>query len=90
MDKHGLNDERLANRLGVARETVTRYRNYPNRLTMPRLAQIADAMGIEIWRLWQHPDRPSIDELLQAHDDDTVKRVAKSLDALGILGKTGS
>lgn len=90
MKKLGIDDARLAGRLNVARETVTRYRNYQNRLNPAKMAQIAHALGIEPWRLWQHPDRPSVDELLEAKDDDTVKRIVRSLEELGIIGKTGT
>jgi transcriptional regulator with XRE-family HTH domain len=90
MAKLGTNDERLAGRLNVARETVTRYRNYPNRLNPAKLAQIAEALDIEVWRLWQDPARPSIDELLAGQDNETVERIARSLDALGVIRKTGT
>ena len=90
MTKKELDDARLAGRLGVARETVTRYRNNPNRLNPAKLAQIAAALDIEVFRIWQDPNRPSVDELLHQQDDATVSRIVRSLEELGIIGKTGS
>ena len=87
MERRGLTDDRLAGRLDVARETVTRWRKYQNRLNAPKIAQIAAAMEMEPWELWQHPDRPSVDALLSDASDAEVRRLAE---AVTVLRKTGS
>src|SRR5690349_7208577 len=70
MDNRGLSDERLAGRLGVERETVNRWRNHPQRLSLPRIEEIAQAHDCEPADLWRHPGRPSADALLRDAPDD--------------------
>lgn len=95
MAYRGLNDERLAGRLGVARETVTRYRSQQHRLNPDKIWAIAAALDIEPQQLWELPPppdgqpipRPSIDAKLRGHPDAIVQRVAEITD---VLLKTGT
>ena len=87
MAKLGVSDQRLADRLDVSRETVTRWRKYWNRLNPNKLAEIAAALDIAPQELWQHPDRPSVDALLRDEPDDVVKQIAA---ALSVTRKTGT
>lgn len=87
MDKRGLSDERLAGRLSVERETVNRWRNYPQRLSLPRIEEIAAALDLEPADLWRHPDRPSADALLR---DASPELQNKAVEMIGILLRTGT
>jgi transcriptional regulator with XRE-family HTH domain len=64
MAERGLSDERLAGRLGVARETVTRWRGQQHRLNPDKIAALASALDMEPQELWQPPGRPSLDALV--------------------------
>jgi transcriptional regulator with XRE-family HTH domain len=87
MEKRELTDERLAGRLNVERETVNRWRNYPQRLSLPRIEEIAEALELDPADLWRHPDRPSADALLRDASDDVQ---AKAVEMIGILLRTGT
>lgn len=79
MDKRQLSDERLADRLEVERETVNRWRNYPQRLSLPRIEDIAAALDIEPADLWRHPDRPSADALLRGAPEELQNSAVEML-----------
>jgi transcriptional regulator with XRE-family HTH domain len=87
MEKRGLSDERLAGRLDVERETVNRWRNYPQRLSLPRIEELAEALDLEPADLWRHPDRPSADALLRDAPADVQ---IKAVEMIGILLRTGT
>lgn len=87
MENRGLSDERLAGRLDVARETVTRWRNYPQRLSLPAIENIAQALDCEPQDLWRHPDQPSADALLRDAPDELKQQAAAMI---GILLRTGT
>lgn len=80
MEERGLSDEKLAKKLGVARETVTRWRNQQHRLNPDKIAAIAGALDLEPSQLFSPPapsNRPSIDALLRDASDDLVQRAAE-------------
>jgi transcriptional regulator with XRE-family HTH domain len=79
MAARGINDERMAGMLGVARETVWRWRTEQHRLNPPKIAAIAEALGVEppeLWQLPRSPDRPSLDDMLRDAPDEEIKRAA--------------
>jgi transcriptional regulator with XRE-family HTH domain len=79
MAERGFSDEKLANRVGVERATVTRWRNEQHRLNPEKIAVLADALNVPPSQLWHPPDpaRPSIDAMLKDAPDDAVKKVAE-------------
>jgi transcriptional regulator with XRE-family HTH domain len=87
MEHRGLGDDKIAAAIGVARETVTRWRNQQHRLNPDKIAQLAEALNIEPAQLWRPPSpgRPSVDSMLRDAPDETVQRAAE---ALAILLKT--
>lgn len=90
MEHRGLSDEKLAGRLDVARETVTRWRSQQHRLNPDKIAAIAKALDIEPEELWRPPppsNRPSIDAMLKGASDDAVQKLAE---VAAILLKTGT
>ena len=68
MEARELSDEKLAGRLEVARETVTRWRGQQHRLNPDKIAALASALDLEPQQLWQPPPpegRPSLDALVR-------------------------
>lgn len=70
----GLTHEQLGLRVGVARNTIWRWSKEQWRLDPPKLAAIADAMGLEDVRdLFRRPERPSIDAVLHDAPDEVFQ-----------------
>lgn len=89
MAHRDIDDQRLADRLDVARETVTRWRNNRRRPDFDALPGIAHALGIETYQLFTVPPadgRPSVDAELR----DAPHEVAQRLADLAKLWKTGT
>lgn len=80
-------DEKIANRIGVARETVTRWRGQQHRLNPQKIAALAAALDIDPIQLWSPPSRPSVDAMLTGHPDDMARQAAE---LVGVILKTGS
>jgi transcriptional regulator with XRE-family HTH domain len=76
MADRGLSDDKMAGRLDVARETVTRWRNQQHRLNPDKIAAIAKALDIEPEELWRPPSRPSLDALVKDSPDDLLADAA--------------
>jgi transcriptional regulator with XRE-family HTH domain len=83
MEHRSVSDEKLANRLNVARETVTRWRNQQHRLNPGKIAALAAALDLEPEDLFRPPTaRPSLDSLVRDAPDElqnTVTDVVKRL-----------
>lgn len=65
MDHRGLSDEAVANRLGVARETIWRWRTEQHRLNPEKLAALASALSMEPEELFRPPSQPSLDAIVK-------------------------
>lgn len=70
MAHRGLSDDKLANRLEVARETVTRWRGQQHRLNPDKIAALASALDCEPMELWRPPDKRSIDAIVADAPDN--------------------
>jgi hypothetical protein len=70
MQKRGLNDEKIALRIGVARETIWRWRKEQHRLNPGKMAALANALDLEPEDLWRPPERASVDAILRNVDDE--------------------
>ncbi len=71
-----LTDERLADRLGVARNTVWRWKNEQHRLNPEKIGAIAEALGLAPEELWHPPlpkSRPSLDRMVADTPDDVFE-----------------
>jgi len=82
MEKRGLNDAGLGNRMGVSATTVWRWRNEQHRLDPGKIANIANALDLDDPRdLFSPPARPVIPHLDQLADDDykAVRDMAERL-----------
>lgn len=82
MAYRGLSDEKLAGRLGVARETVTRWRGQQHRLNPEKIAALASALDCEPEDLWRLPSRPSVDALLKGASDDLQQKAVEMITIL--------
>lgn len=76
MEALKISDEKLAGRLGVARETVWRRYTQQNRLNPNKIAEIANALGLESEDLYRPPGVRSLDAMLKGVDEDTRKLAA--------------
>lgn len=65
MDGRQLSDERAADRIGVARQTVYRWRTEQWRLDPEKIAQLAAALDIEPEQLWRPPGHQSLDAIIE-------------------------
>lgn len=79
MAYRGLSDDKVANRLEVARETVTRWRGQQHRLNPEKIAALASALDCEPSELWRPPARPSLDAVVRDLPDDELAKAADML-----------
>lgn len=71
-DHWNLSAETMAGRLGIERESYYRLLREPHRITVPKLEQLAEAMGHNMTAqdFWRPPERPSIDAMIERAPDD--------------------
>lgn len=69
---HYLTQQQLADRLPLGEEgkptgkdQISRWERFERGITMEAQAALAEALNIQPWQLFQHPDTPSADELLR-------------------------
>lgn len=77
-----LSDERLANRLELARETVWKWRTQQQRLDPHKIARLAHALDCEPIDLWRPPSRRSLDAIMKDAPEDLQATAADILQAL--------
>lgn len=65
-----LSDTQIANRVGCARETIYRWRKDQRKVTPPKQAQLADALGIEPEDFWHPPGRRDLNALARELNDE--------------------
>ena len=85
MDAKEVSDERAANRIGVARETVYRWRKEQHRLNPEKIALLASALDMEPEEFHRPPGRRSLDALVKNAPDDLHKMAVDIVERL--LGK---
>lgn len=73
LNHRGLSDERAAQRLGIDRTTLWKWRTQPRRLTRDKLASLAVILDIEPEELYRPPDRPSLDAMIKNAPEDVQK-----------------
>lgn len=75
-ESKGLSIEKVADRIGVARETVWRWENEQHRLNPAKIKALADAIDCNPEDFWRLPARPSLDAMVKDLDDDTYDLTA--------------
>jgi transcriptional regulator with XRE-family HTH domain len=63
-DHRGLSQEKLAERVGTTKASISRWENSERDLTTKVLAGIAKALAVEPVQLFRHPTEPNLDDLL--------------------------
>lgn len=70
--RKSLTQQQLADRLPhgpdgkpTGKDQISRWERFERGITMEAQAALAEALGVEPWQLFQHPDTPSADELLK-------------------------
>ena len=66
-----LTQQQLADRLpvgeegqGTSKDVISRWERHQRGISMEAQAALAEALDIEPWQLYQHPDAPTADQLL--------------------------
>lgn len=81
LDK-GYDDQRLAGRIGVRRETVNRWKNSRRGVKPSKAERIAEAMDMTVEQLTRPPSRPSLDALVRDKPDELVRHLAETITSL--------
>ncbi len=87
--KLGLTQEQLAERIGTQKGTVSRHENHARGLKEHQILAYAEALGVDATRLFQHPDAPSLDELVRGVPDDLRLQIFRVVTALVRTGTEG-
>lgn len=75
-EAQGLSLEQMAGRLGVERNSVWRWEKEQHRLNPDKIAEIADALGLDHWTdLARLPGFRSLDAMLAGQPDDIRETV---------------
>jgi transcriptional regulator with XRE-family HTH domain len=75
MEEQKVSDIELAERLGVAPETVWRWQHFPTRLNPLKQAKVCKVLGIWPGALWLHPSSKAMRMIrLILEDEDPPKK----------------
>lgn len=86
-----LDNERLAERMGIAPGTLSKLLNGRMKMTVEYLEGIASAIGVDdVAKLFHDPKRPTVDELLRGLPPDEERRVISMVEHMVKLAKTGT
>lgn len=66
----GLTQSELADKVGVSFQQIHKYESASNRISASMLAAVAEALGVPVWLLFEHPSRP------HGCEDDDLELVA--------------
>lgn len=81
----GLSQKQLADRLGCDVMTVSRWELHKTAITTDALAALAEALGGDLMEpedLYQHPDRPSPNQLLRDQPPEVIESAMRMIRAL--------
>ena len=87
MNERGLDDEKVAGRVGKTRETVNRWRNHQKRLDPEKIALLAHALDLEPAELYQPPSFQSLDRMIK-NAPEAIR--ATAIDVIASLIKRAS
>jgi hypothetical protein len=78
-DFRGLSDQEVANRLGMERTAIFKWRKQPSRLDPDKMALLASVVQCEPWQLWYPPGAISLDAMLKGESEDRRRQAAELL-----------
>lgn len=81
-EKRGLTQQQLADRVGTSDSTIQRWEQGKRKPDADAMKALAYALDTTPQRLWEHPDRPSADELLRNEAEDVVDTAIKMIRAI--------
>lgn len=81
-EARGLSQERLGDRLGVSKMTVSRWERNVASINVNVMSALAEALDIEPRDLFRHPDTPSADALLRNQPESIVDQAIAVIGAL--------
>jgi transcriptional regulator with XRE-family HTH domain len=82
MEKRGLTQMDIANRLDVkSTGTISKKLSKPYQMSLEWLAAFAFALDVEVKQLYEHPDRPTQEELLSGLDEPKRKIIVGIIEA---------
>lgn len=81
-EARGLSQERLGDRLGVSKMTVSRWERNVASINVNVMSALAEALDIEPNDLFRHPDTPSADALLRNQPDSIRDQAIAVIGAL--------
>jgi len=81
-EARGLSQERLGERLGVSKMTVSRWERNVASVNINVMSALAEALDIEPRDLFRHPDTPSADALLRNQPESIVDQAIAVIGAL--------
>lgn len=85
----GLSDAKVADRLGLDRTTIWKWRTKPSRMDPGKMEALANILDIEPNDLYRPPEAPkavSLDEIAKDYPDDLKEKAAE---IVRLLGRTG-
>lgn len=81
-ESRGLTQDQLGDRLGTSDVTISRYETGKRKPDLNAQAAIAEALGIDPFDLFRHPDQPSADALLRDQPQDIREQAIKLIQAI--------
>lgn len=81
-EARGLSQERLGERLGVSKMTVSRWERNVASVNINVMSALAESLDIEPRDLFRHPDTPSADALLRNQPESIVDQAIAVIGAL--------
>lgn len=81
-EARGLSQERLGERLGVSKMTVSRWERNVASVNINVMSALAEALDIEPRDLFRHPETPSADALLRNQPESIVDQAIAVIGAL--------
>lgn len=82
IEARGLDQKRLAERMGCEPGTVSKLLNDKAKMTTGWLARFAEALNTDIPSLFRHPDRPTPDDLLRNLPEEKRQEVIRVIKAM--------
>lgn len=81
-EHRGLSQQTLGDRLGTSDVTISRWETGRRLPDLNAQAALAEALGVEVYDLFRHPDKPSADALLRDQPQEVRDQALKLIAAI--------